>query len=777
MRLRATWILLPGLAAAGGVTYSVVSAQDSKPPFGYYPTKVSPSVAGPGNTIRPVSELPNDGPPTVTTAARKAAVETRPGTTSQNAWTPPKPKLTQPVISGPAGAVRQVAASEPTDPGSPRPPSAGLRVIPPPNMSGSTPEMPTASPKPPLMPAPSITVESSLSAEPKPLPLTSPTPMLPLPSIPSAPGSYLSNPPPQSISQPATQRAAQLVPSIVPPKMDPAPAVPQTLASTPAAPVLNAVPKILPPPATTPAATTTATLPADVPGIDPSTPIASTAMETKPSEPVTAMKSTVSSQFANMPLSSRNTPNLTLEAVAPESIGVGQNLSYELVVRNSGTTPVAAVRLEEEIPPGTKLVSTLPGSDSSTDRLVWNLGTLEAGAEKRVKIVILPAEEGEIRSRAVVTFSAATESRVKVTRPKLNIAIATAETVRVGDEVAFQIRISNTGSGAANKLMLQAVLSEGLHHPQGGVIETELPSIAAGESRPITLRAIATKAGPHHCSIMASADGNPAEKAKGVLTIVEPLLTTSISGPTKCLVRSEPEYKIELNNPGSAATDPVRVWVVIPEGFEVASLSDDGAFVGANRTASWKLSGLAAGTNKALTMKLRATAAVEGNLKAIAQAGYLENSGTDTTGVINVGNHAAARTLESKAETTVKAEGVPALRFEVFDVEDPVEVGKDATYEIRIINQGTAVCNNVQVMTTLADGTTIAGANGPTTARGQGQVVTFDAITQLGIKQEATFRLKVKGNTAGDQKIQVQVTCDQIRTPIIKEENTRFYKE
>ena len=35
----------------------------------------------------------------------------------------------------------------------------------------------------------------------------------------------------------------------------------------------------------------------------------------------------------------------------------------------------------------------------------------------------------------------------------------------------------------------------------------------------------------------------------------------------------------------------------------------------------------------------------------------------------------------------------------------------------------------------------------------------------------------VKGGQPGDMKFKVQVACDQIRSPVQREENTRFYKE
>ena len=212
---------------------------------------------------------------------------------------------------------------------------------------------------------------------------------------------------------------------------------------------------------------------------------------------------------------------------------------------------------------------------------------------------------------------------------------------------------------------------------------------------------------------------------------------------------------------------------LMPTASAFVSASDSGSLQQATRIVVWKLPALAAGGKKELSLKLKATGIAEGTVKVVAQAGTVEA----IEGGVTPASARVGRTLEAKAEGAIKAEGVSALRFEVTDVDDPIEVGKEAVYEIKVINQGTAPCTNVQISATLADGTSATGANGPTQARGQGQGVTFDSLATLAPKQEATFKVKVKGGVAGDSRFRVQVTCDQNRTPISKEESTRFVKD
>jgi uncharacterized repeat protein (TIGR01451 family) len=110
-----------------------------------------------------------------------------------------------------------------------------------------------------------------------------------------------------------------------------------------------------------------------------------------------------------------------------------------------------------------------------------------------------------------------------------------------------------------------------------------------------------------------------------------------------------------------------------------------------------------------------------------------------------------------------------------------VSVGKEVTYEIRVMNQGTGACSNVQIAATLAEGTEFVAAttgnNQGGAAKADGRQLTFDPIPSLGVKGETVYRVRVKGTAAGDLRFRVQLSCDQLKTPLVKEESTTFVKE
>lgn len=474
-------------------------------------------------------------------------------------------------------------------------------------------------------------------------------------------------------------------------------------------------------------------------------------------------------------LPNRAAPTVTVEIASPETVGAGQPLTYEVVVRNGGTAAVSNVRVENELPGRCTLVGTEPQAETNADRLAWAVGSLDAGAEKRLKVTVKPNEEGDIRSRATVTFASSVDARVKVTRPRVSVAVTAPEAGRVGETVPLTIQLSNRGTGPAAKVLLRAELTAGLSHAAGQVIEAEIANLAAGETRSLTLDVVGAKAGAQACSLTASADGTPADPARVQLNLVEPLLAIKATGPAKCLVRGEPVYAVELSNPGTAATDPLTLWAALPEGFELVSASDEGAVVPANKAIAWKLPGLPAGSNRVVTLKVRAVGPTDGAIRWAAQTAAAEPA-PPAGGVVAAGLK-TSKPLQANAETAVHAEGVPGLRFEVAGLEGAVEVSKEAVYEIKLVNLGTAACTNVTIVADLPSGSSAAGASGPTTGRSAASQITFDALPTLGVKGEAVYKVRVRGAQPGDQRIRVRVACDQVRTPIVKEESTRFYKE
>jgi hypothetical protein len=135
----------------------------------------------------------------------------------------------------------------------------------------------------------------------------------------------------------------------------------------------------------------------------------------------------------------------------------------------------------------------------------------------------------------------------------------------------------------------------------------------------------------------------------------------------------------------------------------------------------------------------------------------------------------ADRGLEAKAEAAIHVDGIAALMLEVVDLDDPVEVGAETSYEIRVVNQGTAACTGLQIVATVPNEMATRDAEGPSTYRIQGQQVIFAPLPKLASHADVLYRVKVRGIKPGDVRFKVQMSCDQLQRPVYEEESTHVY--
>src|SRR5262249_34722083 len=163
------------------------------------------------------------------------------------------------------------------------------------------------------------------------------------------------------------------------------------------------------------------------------------------------------------------------------------------------------------LPENLRYQSSEPSGQMLEGQLFWDIGTLDAKAERRIKVTAQAAGEGEFTTTATATCSARTSWRAKGCQPKLSIARKGPQTAQVGDVVAFELIVSNVGTGPAEKVMLRDKMPAGLQHEAqrtpGDVIEADLGTIAPGDTRTINMRGKATREGRFVNEATVSATG------------------------------------------------------------------------------------------------------------------------------------------------------------------------------------------------------------------------------------------------------------------------------
>jgi hypothetical protein len=142
-------------------------------------------------------------------------------------------------------------------------------------------------------------------------------------------------------------------------------------------------------------------------------------------------------------------------------------------------------------------------------------------------------------------------------------------------------------------------------------------------------------------------------------------------------------------------------------------------------------------------------------------AGTVCNNATATVG-----------SLSDSAKACTVWKGIAAVALEVVDNPDPIQIGENTLYTIRVINQGFADIHNVKLVATFDDKTAPIRTDKGTIS---GRTVTTSVVPTLASKQVLTGTITVKGVKAGDSRNKVVLTCEELNSAVEETESTTVY--
>jgi len=473
--------------------------------------------------------------------------------------------------------------------------------------------------------------------------------------------------------------------------------------------------------------------------------------------PAAAPSSEGTGQPGSKQLEGPQSPQLTIQKSAPEEIQVGKPATFTVKVRNSGTIAADGVEVRDQIPKGTRLIETTPRAARGVrGELVWKLGTIQPDDDVEIEIHLLPNATGEIGSVATVSFSANASARSIATKPELVVETSAPKQVLIGEEVTLSIEVSNPGSGTATAVVLEEHVPAGLQHPAGSDLEYEIGDLPPGESCKLELTLTASRAGPVNNVLTVRDDGVLRVEDRLDLEVIAPQLDLAMLGPKRRYLEREATYTFSVSNPGTAAAEQVELVAYLPSGLKFVSANNAGHYEEADRTVRWQLEELP--TDEKGDVQL-VTLPVEAGQQSLRLRGT------------------ARKGLSVEEEQPVLIEGIAAIMFEVVDVNDPVEVGGETTYEIRVLNQGSKAATNVRLQVELPRQLQVVAAEGPARHQIHNGSVVFADLPRLAPKADTTYRVRVQGLGPGDLRTRVLLLTDEMETPVTKEESTRVYAD
>lgn len=439
---------------------------------------------------------------------------------------------------------------------------------------------------------------------------------------------------------------------------------------------------------------------------------------------------------------------LGVEVVGPPSLTPGQVLAFQVIARNLGPSVLAGVRIDLPVPAGARIVSTTPAVSRAKDVLTWDLGNVEAGVTRELKVEMQSTQPGELHLRPAARFSAAVGLRTTLVQPPFSVVATGPETATVGGKVTFQIRVGNHTPAPLQGVVLTCDLGQGLAHDQGNFIQADLGELAPGEVRTIPLDVRARTTGKLSSTMTVTARGGHKAEAQASVMVSDPALTMKLDGPRTGNVGNEMTYKLELANPGKSPAPELRIQQLLPEGLEFVSAGDGGTFDSRTRVITWSLPGLAPDTHRALPFLVRPKRAGDWALVATGRGDGLQ---------------------DVRLTHAVRVIATPTLSLEMTAQDNPLRTGEDTIYELRIYNPGPQSANALRLIVQVPDNLEARGADGVTRGQLRGNQVLFDPIVELKPRVDTIFKLHLRGARVGMGTVKASLLADGMVNPVTQE--------
>lgn len=443
-------------------------------------------------------------------------------------------------------------------------------------------------------------------------------------------------------------------------------------------------------------------------------------------------------------------PGITVQWVRRGEFNVGQECDIDLVVQNTSKSAVRSVMTEAIIPEGLALIEAKPPAMEGSETPTWTFGELKPGETRTVAMKVIPRQRGDVRLDAFVRMTGFSSSAFSVQEPMLSVEVSGPETVEVGQQAGYVVKVSNPGTGLANNVVIQAAIPEGLEHRSGSILSIDIGTLNAGESRQAKLSLTAVKGGVQDVAVRAIASGDLTDETTATVTVAEPQLKIAINGPEEQLAGRTSDYKMSVSNAGGVPSENVRAKYRIPEGFEFVSANRGGKYSKTDHSIEWFVGTLQPDESSDFSLTLRATEPGE----LLHQAGVISEHGQVTM-----------------CDYSTVVEGMAALDLKIVSSSKDLSKGDEVTWEVRIRNTGSREASNVGMSCELPSGIQLVDAEGPSEHIAENGVMVFRSLPTIAPDEEIVYSIRATCLREGNHRLRLRVASESISEPLIGEES------
>lgn len=481
---------------------------------------------------------------------------------------------------------------------------------------------------------------------------------------------------------------------------------------------------------------------------------------------------------------------LEMSVTQPEQPRLGHELTFAIRLENVSDQPVEGVKVTQQPWPGFEVLDTRirrgaeadgesepaaqPGAETRPARNrsadpqpasgpdgkhSWDIGSLAEGEVVALEVRGIPHEEGEHELQLEVDYDSPLRIKVDVVDPNLRLARSfERDTWWICEEIEAKYVVANTGTGTAASVTVEDQLPEGLTTEDGkNVVQFETDELGPDEKSEHTVVLKAQRPGEYSWRARATAGEVSLSTEAARLTILQPELQFTVQDPQEGLrAKLRAMVAVTIENVGDSPAEDVAV--VLQEQENVEELSLQGA--GEIDDQRIVIGRLEPGAKRTFNLRFR----------------------PEEPGELALTLRADARCLPEEERfvhrIATQVAGVPAARIEVVDESDPVQVGEEVVYRIRVLNQGSGVDQGIRVRATLPETLQFVGAEGATEPQADEQgnatrVVSFGTVERLEAGSDVEWELRAKAVSAGDGKLLVELRSDALGSVVKEEEPTQ----
>jgi uncharacterized repeat protein (TIGR01451 family) len=464
----------------------------------------------------------------------------------------------------------------------------------------------------------------------------------------------------------------------------------------------------------------------------------------------------------------------------------GATLDYQIEVTNPGDLPTENVVVTAEVPPLLRVLGSQEGVIGAN--VEWRVDRLPPRGSQQFNLQCRAMSSGNVRISARAKATGITPERshadteIMESALRLSMELAGVEdpnTIKVGDQISFNIEVTNTSNVPLTNIQIQDVHGAGLQevHGESDRISKSLGNLAPGASTRLAITFVVRQPGELCHTLSATADGGHTASVERCVPAGAPRYDFSVElrGPEEMLTGESAKYEILVTNTGDGVLSGVRIVYradasLLPRRATENYRPEGGALV-------WTIGSL--GPGKTETREIRCDTVAPNNAAESSVLVSTDQGLTNTKRITTAIRQASAPDVAppGPARPEIRNDPIDAqpplgttngtLRVTVADTDDPIRVGETVSYIVQVENTRQVSDKNVFITYYLPQGArfvSLLDDNGQPVA---GQRVSPDGLTvtmEQPIREMRPneklppYRLQVEGRRVGKLELRVEVT-------------------